>query len=125
MWKFGVACWIARNEFVYGSTEQEKIDKKNNATNLEIKYMYLLDRGKISDDDNHLFDMQLAERLEQNLEQKQLWIASVKAATLARSRDERKDPNNLSHQVDQQAMDEIPPPLQILDGRRPRVRLRS
>jgi hypothetical protein len=79
MWKFGVACWIARNEFVYGSTEQEKIDKKNNAINLEIKSMYLLDREKINDDDNHLFEMRLVERLKPKLEQKQLWIARVKA----------------------------------------------
>ena len=58
-----------------------------------------MDREKINNDDNHLFEMQLAERLGQNLEQKQLWIASAKAAILARNRDERNDPITMSHQV--------------------------
>jgi hypothetical protein len=86
LWKFGVTCWISRNDFIYGTSEQEKLDRKNNAINFEMKSIYLLDCNKINDNDSHLFDILQNERLEQNLEQKQLWIASVNAALLTHSR---------------------------------------
>jgi hypothetical protein len=77
LWKFGVTCWISRNDFVYGTSKQEKSDKKNNAINFEIESIYLLDRKKFNDDDSHLFALRQDERIEQNLEQKQLPVSTL------------------------------------------------
>jgi hypothetical protein len=125
MWRFGISCWIARNEFVYGMSEQEKMGKQHANVNFEIKARYLLDCNKVNDEDRHLFDLRLEKRLAQNLEQKQLWISSVKMAILAHSRvpsNEEVGQNTQSYP--QQSFQEIPPPIQSFEGRRPRVRLR-
>ncbi len=86
LWKFGISRWIDRNEYIYGRTGQEKAHKRNSKINLKITSAFLFDRRKVRHEDSHLFDLPKEERLCHTWEQKRLWLPSINAAIIARTR---------------------------------------
>ncbi len=127
LWKFGMSRWISCNEFVYGKTEQEKLDKRNNDIDAKLTSMFLFDRNKVNPADAHLFELPKEERLQHTFDQKRLWVASVQAAVAA------WEQTATNHAVSQQNNEDVlnsPPgihcgPPSVHKGRRPRVRLRG
>ena len=134
LWRLGIDRWIARNNLVYGKTEQERSEKRNSEINLQITKAFLLDQDKIRHEDKHLFDLPRDSRLNHSCEQKRLWLASVRAAIRAWERDKKAEedvPTNENslyssdHAIRGETRRNAHHDTEIYDGRRPRVRLRK
>ena len=80
MWQYGIDQWIGRNEYVYGKTKEDQLQKKNQEVNAQIRRMHQTDRKQVRRHDRHLFDMSATKRMEQTLERKQKWIECVNTA---------------------------------------------
>ena len=65
LWQYGIDQWIARNEYIYGKTKEEQVEKKTQEINKQIKAMHGADKFRVQGMDRHLFTLSLKKRLEQ------------------------------------------------------------
>jgi hypothetical protein len=143
LWRFSIDRWIARNEFIYGKTQEDQISKKNAEIDLAIRDLFLFHQTSIRDCNKHLFNLPIEDRLKHTLEQKQLWTECVKVAmigwnseqeikirelnTLLSLKGEHQD--NIANTAAFTVITDLPTAgyhhtTSIHEGRRPRVRLR-
>ena len=115
LWQYGIHQWIARNEYIYGKTKEEQVEKKTQEINEQIKTMHRADKFRVRGMDRHLLTLSRKRRLEQSLDRKQKWVECVTIAYEAwmeqketQSSTCQQHPLNRSKNV----------------GRRPQVRLR-
>ena len=80
LWQFGIDQWIAQNEYIYGKTKQEQVEKKTLEINKQIQVIDRTDKLRVQGMDRHLFTLSLKKQLEQSLDRKQKW---VECATIA------------------------------------------
>ena len=80
LWQYGIDQWIARNEYIYGKTKEEQVEKKTKEINKQIKTMHRADKFRVRGIDRHLFTLSLKRRLEQSLDRKQKWVECVTIA---------------------------------------------
>ena len=78
MWQYGIDQWIGRNEFLYGKTKEDQYAMKSKEVDDQIVIMYQTDQQRVRPIDSQFFHVPLAQRLEQSLNRKQLWVKSVK-----------------------------------------------
>ena len=63
LWQYGIDQWIARNEYIYGKTKEEQVEKKTQEINKQIKTMHRADIFRVRGMDRHLFTLSLKRRL--------------------------------------------------------------
>ena len=80
MWQYGIDQWVGQNEFLYGKTKDEKLAKKTQEVDSEIRHMHRADRQQVCPSDKHLFHMSTEQRITQSLDRKQQWIECVTMA---------------------------------------------
>ena len=55
LWQYGIDQWIAQNEYIYGKTKEEQVEKKTQEINKQIKAMHRADKFRVRGMDRHLF----------------------------------------------------------------------
>ena len=80
MWQYGIDQWIGRNEFIYGKTKEERLEKITKEVDAQICRMHRKDCNKVRHEDRHLFQMSCRKRLAQTLVRKQQWVQCVTIA---------------------------------------------
>jgi hypothetical protein len=74
MWQYEIDQWIGWNEFIYGKTKEERLEKITMEVNAQICRMHHKDCNKVWHEDRHLFQMLCRKRLAQTLVRKQQWV---------------------------------------------------
>ena len=80
MWQYGIDQWIGWNEFIYGKTKEERLEKITKEVNAQICRMHRKDCNKVWHEDCHLFQMSCRKCLAQTLVRKQQWVQYIKFA---------------------------------------------
>ena len=63
LWQYGIDQWIAQNEYIYGKTKEEQVEKKTQEINKQIRAMHRADKFRVRGMDRHLFTLSLKKRL--------------------------------------------------------------
>ena len=80
MWQYGIDQWIGWNEFIYGKTKEERLEKITKEVDAQICRMQCKDCNKVRHEDCHLFQMSCRKNLAQTLVRKQQWVQCVTIA---------------------------------------------
>ena len=80
LWQYGIDQWIDQNEFIYGKTKEEQVEKKTQEINKQIKAKHKADKLRVRGMDRHLFTLSFKKRLEQSLDRKPKWAECVMIA---------------------------------------------
>jgi hypothetical protein len=115
LWQYGIDQWIARNEYIYGKTKEEQVEKKSQEINKQIKVMHRADKFRVRGMDRHLFTLSLKKRLEQSFDRKQKWVECVTIAYEAWMEQKETQTSTCLQRTLNQSKN---------GGRRPQVRLR-
>ena len=76
---------MGKNEFLYGKAKEERLTKKTQEVDSQIRHMHRADRKQDRPIDKHLFHMPAEQRITQTLHRKQQWIECVTIAYEARA----------------------------------------
>jgi hypothetical protein len=80
IWQYGIDQCVGQNEFLYGTTKEERLTKKTQKGDSQIWYMHRADRKQVHSIDRHLFHMPAEQRITQSIDRKQQWIECVTMA---------------------------------------------
>ena len=80
LWQYRIDQWIAWDEYIYGKTKEEQVEKKTQEINKQIKTMHRADKFRVQGMDRHLFTLSLNRQMEQSLDRKQKWVECVTIA---------------------------------------------
>jgi hypothetical protein len=133
LWRFSTLLWTQRNESLHGKDDISKADTLNTTLNDQIRHMFNTARQSIHSDDAHLFLTPFEDRITQTINQKRLWLETVKAALKLPEGYQQPSGHFIQTNEIRFTEDGIqqtqsirdPTPLRIREGRRPRVRLRD
>jgi hypothetical protein len=80
MWQYGIEQWVGQNEFLYGKTKDERLTKKTQEVDSQIRHIHRADRKRVRPIDKQLFHMPAEQRITQTLDRKQQWIECITIA---------------------------------------------
>ena len=77
IWQYGIDQCVGQNEFLYGTTKEERLAKTTQEVDSQIQHMHRADRKQVHSSDKYLFYMSAEQRIMQSLERKQQQIRCV------------------------------------------------
>ena len=80
LWQYRIDQWIAQNEYIYGKTKEEQVEKKTQEIDKQIKATHRADKFRVQGIDRHLFTLSLKKWQGQSLDRKQKWVECVTIA---------------------------------------------
>jgi hypothetical protein len=116
MWQYGIDQQVGWNEFLYGKTKEERLAKKTQEVDSQIRHMHRADRKQVCPVDKHLFHMSAEQGITQSIDRKQQWIECVSIAYVAWAA--LSDSQSTSQRL-------LAPLWNQASGKRPQVRLQS